>query len=62
MAALTTLFDHNVPDDRKVPTKTLRKMLKVNITGYYGRLRLLTRGQLTGPSLNSLFTKTTTIC
>ena len=30
------------------------------ITGYCGRLRLLTRGQLTDPSLNSLFTKTTT--
>ena len=27
------------------------------ITGYYGRLRLLTRGQLTGLSLNSLFAK-----
>ena len=25
-------------------------------TGYYGRSHLLTRGQLTGPSLNSLFT------
>ena len=32
------------------------------ITGYYGRLRLLTQGQLTDPSLNFPFTKTTTIC
>ena len=32
------------------------------ITGYCGKLRLLTRDQLTSPSLNSLFTKTTTIC
>ena len=31
------------------------------ITGYYGKLHLLTRGQLTYPS-NSLFTKSTTIC
>ena len=32
------------------------------ITGYYGRLRLLTQGQLTDPSLNSLFIQTTSIC
>ena len=32
------------------------------INGYYGRLRLLTRGQLNDPSLNSLFPQTTIIC
>ena len=30
--------------------------------GYHGRLCLLARGQLTDPSLNSLFIKTLTIC
>ena len=34
----------------------------VSITGYYGRLDLLTQGQLTDLSLNSLFTKLTTVC
>ena len=33
-----------------------------SITEHFGWLRPLTRGQLTGPSLDSLFTKTTTIC
>ena len=33
-----------------------------DITGYYGRLSLLTRGQLTDPSLSTPATKTTTIC
>ena len=38
------------------------KLETLTITGYYGRLGLLTRGDLTDPSLNFLFTKTTAIC
>ena len=38
------------------------KSQKSIITGYYGRLLLMIRGQLTDQSLNSLFTKITTIC
>ena len=33
-----------------------------DITGYCGRLHLLTEDQLTDPSLKSIFTKTTTFC
>ena len=33
-----------------------------DIIEYYGRLRLLSRGDLTDSSLNPLFNKTTTIC
>ena len=32
------------------------------ITEYYGWVPLLTRGKLTEPPINSLFTKITTIC
>ena len=38
------------------------KLETLTITGYYGRLGLLTLGDLTDPSLNFLFTKTTAIC
>ena len=48
--------------ERDISKVTTEALLKNNaITGYYGRLRLLTRGQLTEPLLNSLFTKTPTI-
>ena len=40
----------------------LTKSINLVITGFDGVLRRLTCCQLTGPSLNSLFIKITTIC
>ena len=36
--------------------------VSTTITIFYGQLRLLTQGELTDPSLDTLFTATTTIC
>ena len=59
--AITKMITENVTISRQCDKCFFQKRNLKNISGYYGRLRLLTRGQLTDPSANTPFTKATTI-